>query len=73
MEVELSKREIGFIVVALSRYIKRHELFSETDKLSMGAIALYMAELSEAARLQQRLDEIFCGRLPDSKETDNEN
>lgn len=62
MKVELSKREIGFIVVALSRYIKRHELFSEIDNLSMGAIALHMKELSEAALLQKRLDEIFCGK-----------
>lgn len=59
MQVELSKRDIGVLVVALSRYIRRHELFENKNKMTMQEIALRMRDLSEAADLEIRLDELF--------------
>lgn len=61
MKVELNKREIGFIVVALSRYIKLHELFTDIRELNMSAISLYLHDLHDASRLAIRFDAILKG------------
>ena len=59
MKIEVTKRELGFIICALSRYVKRHEIFKKKD-ITMQSLALHFGELKEAAQLYLRLDELFC-------------
>lgn len=67
MKIEVTKRELGFIICALLRYVKRHEIFTK-ENMTMQALALHLGELEEATRLYLRLDKLFCGNG-----TNNEN
>lgn len=59
MKIEVTKRELGFIVCALTRYVKRHEIFTDKN-VTMQKLALHFMELGEATRLYLRLDKLFC-------------
>lgn len=60
MKIEITKRELGFIVCALLRYVKRHEIFTE-ENVTMQRLALHFKELGEATQLYLRLDKLFSG------------
>lgn len=64
MKIEITKRELGFIICALIRYVKRHEIFTE-ENITMQALALHFGELREAAQLYLRLDKLFTEGLND--------
>lgn len=64
MKIEITKRELGFIICALIRYVKRHEIFTE-ENITMQALALHLGELRDAAQLYLRLDKLFTEGLDD--------
>lgn len=66
MKIEVTKRELGFIICALSRYVKRHEIFKKKD-ITMQALALHFGELREAAQLYLRLDKLFSETWKDDE------
>lgn len=59
MQIEVTKIDLGLIVVALSRYIRNHDAVKNTDKMSMKELALYFRDLSSAAKLCATLDDLF--------------
>lgn len=69
MKVELSKRDISTIWLALERDIRNKRWLSEIkdEDTTIAAIRLYARELSEEASLCVRMEQLFK-----EKETDND-
>lgn len=59
MQIEVTKRDLGVIVVGLTRYIRNHDAVKNADQMSMKELAMYFRDLSDAAKLCARLDDLF--------------
>lgn len=67
MKIEITKRELGFIICALMRYVKRHEIFTK-ENMTMQALCLHFQELGEATQLYLRLDKLFTEKRGDNED-----
>lgn len=69
--VEIKRRDIATIWMAVERYARTHEWHSRVDTMSLGELSLRLRETSEWADLAIRFKSIFedmtCRHVDDDK------
>ena len=66
MKVELTKREVGIISLALERYVRNHSFFKEirnVKETSMQCAKLYLGDLLDATKTCIKMQEILNNRI----------